>query len=242
MIDPRLNIIDKRLEQIREIIAVSGGKGGIGKSVIASTLALLLTKKGYRIGLIDLDFCGPSTHVILGITGVYPKEDKGLIPPLIDNMEYMSIVYFTMDNPSPLRGIDISNIICELLSITIWGPLEFLIIDMPPGIGDTTLDVVRFIKRMKFIAVTIPSQVSMEVTKKELRILKELDVPVLGIIENMKKGIGISVEDSLRETEIPLIGSIDFDERIEEAIGNREGLIKTRFAKQLGEIIRQNLT
>lgn len=242
MIDPRLNIIEKRLEQIKDIIAVSGGKGGIGKSIIASTLALLLSEKDYKVGLIDLDFCGPSTHVILGITGVYPKEDKGLIPPLIDNIQYMSLVYFTMDNPSPLRGVDISNIICELLSITIWDPLEFLIIDMPPGIGDTTLDVIRFIKRMEFLAVTIPSQVSVEVTKKESRILRELNVPILGIIENMKKRNSISIEDSLKEIQIPLIGSIDFDESLEEAIGNREGLIKTHFAEQLSEIIRQNLT
>lgn len=242
LIDPRFNIIEKRFEQIKNIIAVSGGKGGIGKSIIASTSALLLTEKHYRVGLLDLDFSGPSTHVILGISGIYPEEDKGLIPPLVDNIQYMSLVYFTGDNPSPLRGIDISNIICELLAITIWDPLEFLIIDMPPGIGDTTLDVIRFIKKMKFLAVTIPSRVSVEVTKKELQILKELSVPVLGIIENMKKRNSISIEDSLKEIQIPLIGSIDFDEKIEEAIGNREGLIKTHFAEQLGEIIKKNIT
>ncbi|PIU29335.1 MAG: ATP-binding protein, partial [Candidatus Hydromicrobium americanum] len=74
-------MIDKRLENINRLIAISGGKGGIGKSLTASTLALSLSKLGYRVGLLDLDFCGPSTHIILGIRGVYPKEEKGIIPP-----------------------------------------------------------------------------------------------------------------------------------------------------------------
>ena len=91
--DPRLNIIDKRLENIKRIVAVSGGKGGIGKSSVASILALCLSEK-YKVGLLDLDFYGPSSHVILGIKDVYPKEEKGIVPPEVHNIKFMSIIYY----------------------------------------------------------------------------------------------------------------------------------------------------
>ncbi|MCK5023812.1 MAG: P-loop NTPase, partial [Candidatus Aenigmarchaeota archaeon] len=141
--DPRLEIIDRRLEKIKKIVAVSGGKGGIGKSSAASTLALMLSKAGHKVGLLDLDFSSPSTHVILGIEDLYPVEEKGIIPPEIYGIKYMSIIYYTGDNPSPLRGGDISNAIIELLAITRWEELDFLVIDMPPGIGDIALDTIR---------------------------------------------------------------------------------------------------
>ena len=153
-----MNIIDKRLENIKRLIAVGGGKGGIGKSLTASTLALTLSKLGYKVGLLDLDFCGPSTHIILGIKGIYPKEEKGIIPPEIYGIRFMSIIYYAGDNPSPLRGTDISNAIIELLAITQWGELDFLIIDMPPGIGDPILDTIRLIKRVNFLIITTQSR------------------------------------------------------------------------------------
>ena len=107
--DPRLAIIDGRFKDIKRLIAIAGGKGGIGKSTIASALALTLSEIGCRVGLLDLDFCGPSTHTILGIDGVYPEEDKGIIPPQVHNIKFLSIVHYAGDSPSPLRGIDISN-------------------------------------------------------------------------------------------------------------------------------------
>ena len=184
--DPRLEIIDKRLKNIKRLIVVSGGKGGIGKSLIASTLTLTLSRSGYKVGLLDLDFCGPSAHVILGIKGIYPKEEKGIIPPEIYGIRFLSIIYYAGDNPSPLRGVDISNAIIELLAITQWGSLDFLIIDMPPGISDATLDVIRLMKRAEFLIVTTQSKVALETVKKVLKILKELRFPIIGVIENMR--------------------------------------------------------
>ncbi len=142
--DPRLNIIDKRLDGIKKLIAVSGGKGGIGKSLTASVLALTLSRLGYEVGLLDLDLSAPSTHVILGIEGLYPEEEKGIVPSEVHHVKFMSIVYFTGDNPAPLRGIDISNAMLELLVVTRWGALDFLIVDMPPGVGDAMMDVIRW--------------------------------------------------------------------------------------------------
>jgi len=184
--DPRLEIIGKRLKNIKRLIAISGGKGGIGKSLIASTLALILSKLGYKVGLLDLDFCGPSTHIVLGTRGIYPKEEKGIIPPEIYGIKFMSIIYYASDNPLPLRGIDVSNAIIELLAVTRWGRLDFLLVDMPPGIGDATLDTIRLMKRAEFLIVTTQSKVTLETVKKVLKILKELRVPIIGIIENMR--------------------------------------------------------
>jgi len=116
MSDPRIDIIDRRLEKIKKIIAVSSGKGGVGKSVVASTLALNLRDQGYKVGLFDLDFTSPSTHVILGVAGLYPKEEYGIIPPDAHGLKYMSITYYSLDKPAPLRGVDMSEAITELLN------------------------------------------------------------------------------------------------------------------------------
>ena len=130
----RTSVIEKRLKNIKRIISVASGKGGVGKSLVASSLALSLSKRGYKVGLLDLDLYGPSSHIILGVDDYgFPEEEKGIIPPKISGINFMSIVYFTEDKPSPFRGIDISNIIIELLAITQWGELDYLIIDMPPG-------------------------------------------------------------------------------------------------------------
>src|SRR5512143_3900192 len=106
MVDPRTSMICDRLSKIGRIMAVSSGKGGVGKSMVATALALSLAKEGCRVGLFDLDFTGPSTHTILGVLkSVQPTEDKGILPPFVDGLSYMSLVYFIGDNPAPLRGI-----------------------------------------------------------------------------------------------------------------------------------------
>jgi ATP-binding protein involved in chromosome partitioning len=240
MIDPRLSIIKKRLENITRIVAVSGSKGGIGKSTVASALALALAEKGKRVGLLDLDLSGPSTHIILGVEGLFPEEDKGLIPPVVHGIKFMSIVYFIGNNPSPLRGNDISNIIIELLTITLWGSLDVLVLDMPPGISDSILDVIRFIGRMEFLVVTTQSKVAVEVTKKELKILRELNIPILGMIENMATREGSSLHKEVESLHIPILGSIKFDAELEDAIGDAQRLSRTGFMKSLVALLEKS--
>jgi ATP-binding protein involved in chromosome partitioning len=234
--DPRPLIIDKRLEAVKRIVAVSGGKGGIGKSSVAAVLALILAREGRRVGLLDLDFAGPSAHVILGAKQVMPVEEKGLIPPLMEGISFMSLVLFSGNRPTPLRGTDVSNAIVELLAVTIWGSLDMLIIDMPPGIGDATLDVIRLIKRMEFLTVTTPSRVATEVMKKELAMLKELGVPLIGIIENMRIGKHSVLERQAISLDIPFLGCIDLDPGLEDAIGNPDKLVETTFGRQLNSM------
>ncbi|OPX88273.1 MAG: antiporter inner membrane protein [Pelotomaculum sp. PtaB.Bin104] len=235
--DPRLNVIDKRFEKVKRIIAVSGGKGGIGKSLTASVLALILAEQGFQVGLLDLDFCGPSGHVILGIQDVFPVEEKGLVPPVINGISFMSIIYFTGANPAPLRGSEVSNAIIELLAITQWHELDFLIIDMPPGIGDPAMDTIRLIKRVEFLVVTTRSLVALSVMKKELQVLQELGKPVLGVLENMKTSENSAVRDEATMMGASFLGSVDFDLDLENALGDMNKLKRTSFAGQLKEIM-----
>lgn len=236
MVDPRTSIISVRLGNVGRIVAVSSGKGGVGKSLVASTLALALTKQGYEVGLFDLDFTSPSTHVILGIEGVQPKEDKGIVPPVVNGLRYMSIVYYSGDYASPLRGADVSNALIELLSITRWGKLDFLVIDMPPGIGDATLDLIRLIKNVEFLVVTTSSQLAFETVRKLVKLLKELKVPVAGVVENMKMGDSKNIQQQTRKLGLSFLGEIPYDTQIEEAIGNKNRLASTVFAKKVEEI------
>ena len=236
MADPRIGIISERLQGIRSIIAVSSGKGGVGKSLIASTLALSLVKKGYRVGLFDLDFTSPSTHIILGIEDVKPKEEKGIVPPRVHGLEYMSIVYYSGDYASPLRGADVSNALIELLSITRWGNLDFLVLDMPPGIGDATLDLIRLIKRVRFLIVTTPSRLAFETVKKLASLLEGLKIPVVGVVENMKMSRHKSIRRQVERMGTAFLGEIPYDTEVEESIGNVDKLLGTTFAEKVEEI------
>ena len=239
--EARIDIIDKRLSSIKRIISVASGKGGVGKSLVASSLALNLSKKGYKVGLLDLDLYGPSSHIILGVNDYkFPEEEKGIIPPKIDGINFISIVYYTEDKPSPFRGVDISNIIIEILAITQWGELDYLIIDMPPGIGDETLDVIRLVKRSEFLIVSTPSIVAIGAVNKLLRILKELKLPIIGIIENMKMKKSNLVKDRILEMDLKYLGDITFDHNLEEAIGNTEKLNASDFMKDFNKIIKKN--
>lgn len=236
--DPRPSVINKRLAKIKKIIAVASGKGGVGKSLVATSLALNLSNKGYKVGLLDLDLYGPSSHIILGINEYsFPKEEKGILPYKIDDINFMSIVYFTKDKPAPLRGMDITNIIIELLLITRWGELDFLIIDMPPGIGDETLDIIKLVKNSEFLVVTTPSKVSMGSVDKLLTILIELKLHVIGVIENMKMNDSDYIEGIVTKKYLTYLNSIYFDNNLEESIGKPGKLLKSDFMKNLDKIV-----
>ena len=238
MVDPRTSIINERFARISRIIAVSSGKGGVGKSMVASTLALTLSHNGCKVGLFDLDFTGPSTHIILGAHNVQPKEEKGLVPPTVAGIEYMSLVYFVGDNPAPLRGADVSNALIELLAITQWGSLDFLVIDMPPGIGDAILDLIRLIERIEFLIVTTPSLLAFETVKKQVALLCELKMPIIGVVENMKMDVAESVEAETGKLGLKYLGEIPYDPQVEGAIGNEKELLNTVIAKKLRKIAK----
>ena len=236
MSDPRTSIIGKRLNQIRRIIAVSSGKGGVGKSLVATTLALALSRKGCKVGLFDLDFTSPSTHLILDAKNVQPTEERGLVPPKVENLEYMSLIYYTGEKAAPLRGADTSNALIEMLAVTLWGDLDYLIIDTPPGIGDALLDLVRLVPRIEFLIVTTPSQLAFETVKKQAQLLQELKIPIVGIVENMKMTSAKTVQQKTEALGIKFLTEIPYDSAIEAAIGQSDKLLATELGRKVLEI------
>ena len=240
MIDPRASIIGERLAKTGRVIAVSSGKGGVGKSMVATALALGLAREGFRVGLFDVDFTGPSTHIILGVSqDVQPKEDRGLVPAKVEGLCYMSLVYFIGDRPAPLRGVDVSNALIELLAVTQWGKLDFLIVDMPPGIGDAVLDLVRLVKKIEFLIITTPSLLAFEVVKKQAALLEELGMPIIGVVENMKQDNNSRViEEQTKQLGLRYLSAVAFDPNIEKAIGDPAKLLDTALGEAIANLAK----
>ena len=242
MIDPREIAISARLEKVKRIIPVVSGKGGVGKSLVSTTLALALAEKGCKVGLLDLDFHGASDHVILGFEPKeFPEEDRGVVPHTVHGIKFMTIAYYTEDRPTPLRGKEVSDALIELLTITRWDELDYLVIDMPPGLGDQLLDVLRFLKRGEFLVVATPSKLALNVVRKLVQLLLEERHIVLGIVENMKLlseqlDEEKDVEALAKEFGIPYLGGIPFYPDLDAKIGNVEELMKTEFAERIREI------
>jgi len=239
--DPRTTVINERLSRTGRIIAVSSGKGGVGKSLVATTLALELARRGCKVGLFDLDFTSPSTHLIIGVKDVQPKEDKGIIPPVVKGLAYMSLIHFSGDQAAPLRGADVSNALIELLAVTQWGELDFLVLDMPPGIGDAVLDLVRLVKRIEFLIVTTPSRLAFETVKKQVRLLQDLKVPIIGVVENMKMNRATNIEQETEKLGLKFLAEIPYDAKVEAAIGDVTKLRDTTIAKRIRKVAASNI-
>lgn len=232
-IDPRISAIKSRIENIKNIIAVVSGKGGVGKSVISSTISLILSELGYKTGLLDLDFHGPSCHVVLGCDNCFPEEEMGLIPPRIRSVKFMSIAFFTGDSPIPLRGSEISNALKEILAITIWGYLDFLVVDMPPGMGDEILEIGNLFEKTRFIVVSTPSKLSVSVAARLIKFLLNEKQDIVGVIENMaSREDDIYVESLASSFNLPLLGRIHFYEKLESSLGDPDTLLSTPFAQE----------
>lgn len=238
--EPRTSVIKNRLKNVNRVIPVASGKGGVGKSLIATSTALSLSKKGFKVGLLDLDLYGPSAHIILGLQDFsFPEEDNGILSYNVHGIKFMSVVYFTENKPSAFRGHDITNIIIELLAITRWDDLDYLIIDMPPGIGDEILDVIRFLPDSEFVVVSTPSKVAMGAVEKLLKILKEIKTPVLGVIENMKMNESNFVKNDVEKMSFSYMGSINFDKNLERSIGKVDKLMNSDFMEDLEKITKK---
>ncbi|ACS32736.1 Mrp/NBP35 family ATP-binding protein [Thermococcus gammatolerans] len=237
MIDPREIAINARLEKVKRIIPVVSGKGGVGKSLVSTTLALALAEKGHRVGLLDLDFHGASDHVILGFEPKeFPEEDRGVVPPTVHGIKFMTIAYYTEDRPTPLRGKEISDALIELLTITRWDELDYLVIDMPPGLGDQLLDVLRFLKRGEFLVVATPSKLALNVVEKLIQLLLEENHKVLGVVENMKLDEEEDVKKLAERHNVPYLVGIPFYPELDAKVGNVEELMKTEFAEKIREL------
>jgi ATP-binding protein involved in chromosome partitioning len=215
VIDPRLDIIQKRLEPVERIFVFASAKGGVGKSFCTAAAAVTLAAAGLPTAVLDLDFQGASAHLFLGAEVGFPEEEGGIKPlPVRKNLELMSFAAFSGERAVPLRGEGVREAMLELLAITIWDPLEYLLVDMPPGIGDELLDLLRYVGRGEFVVIATPSPVVVQVVDRLLALLGSLRAPVRGVVENMARGGGGpragSVAALSERHALPLVASIPF--------------------------------
>ena len=174
------------LPAVKQLIAVASGKGGVGKSTTATNLALALASDGARVGMLDADLYGPSQPRLLGLSGLPESRDGKLQPMLGHGLQCMSIG-FLVDEEAPViwRGPMISQALTRLLNETAWDNLDYLIVDLPPGTGDIHLTLAQRMPVSAALIVTTPQDIALLDARKGLRMFDKVNVPVLGIIENM---------------------------------------------------------
>jgi ATP-binding protein involved in chromosome partitioning len=178
----------RALPDVANVIAVASGKGGVGKSTVAANLALALAAQGARTGLLDADIYGPSMPRMMGLQGVRPTtvDGKTLDPPRAHGLPVMSIGFLVdADQPMAWRGPMVTQALTQMLADTRWGPLDYLIVDMPPGTGDIQLTLCQRVPVSGAIIVTTPQEIALLDARKGLQMFRKVGVPVLGIVENM---------------------------------------------------------
>jgi ATP-binding protein involved in chromosome partitioning len=211
---------------IRNAIAVGSGKGGVGKSTVSVNIAVSLAKSGARVGLMDADIYGPNTPTMLGVEALPPPVGQKLIPAEAYGIKMISMgLLVKPGQPLIWRGPMLNTAIRQFLSDVEWGELDYLIIDLPPGTGDAALSLAQALPLSGAVVVTLPQLVSLEDASRGLNMFKQLEVPILGVIENM------SYLDLPDGTRMDLFGS-----------GGGESLAKATDTAFLGKIpIDQNV-
>lgn len=172
---------------VRNIIAVSSGKGGVGKSTVAVNLAVSLAQDGARVGLMDADVYGPNVPIMLGVSDARPELDGNkLIPVQAHGVRLMSMAVLQPgDKPMIVRGPILHGLVKQFLSDVKWGELDYLIVDMPPGTGDVQLSLAQLVPVQGAVLVTTPQDVSVADVRRALRMFETVQIPVLGVVENM---------------------------------------------------------
>jgi ATP-binding protein involved in chromosome partitioning len=212
-----------------KIIPVISGKGGVGKSTVAVNLAISIAKTGAKVGLIDGDFYGPSIPTLMGGGQVVPDHTERLIPPVKYGIKYISLGFF-LKNPDDAviwRGPMFNKALNQMFEDVSWGALDYLIIDMPPGTGDAQISLTQLVKLAGAVVVTTPQEVALADVRKSINMLRKVQVPILGIVENMAglplpDGSVVPVfgsgggEKTAREFGVPLLAQIPIDLAIRE--------------------------
>ena len=181
----------KPIDNVKNIIAVASGKGGVGKSTVAVNLALALSAEGAKVGILDADIYGPSQPRMLGISGKPESNDGQTLEPMNSyHLQAMSIG-FLIDEETPMiwRGPMVTQALEQLLNDTNWSDLDYLIIDLPPGTGDTQLTLAQKVPVSGAIVVTTPQEIALLDARKGFKMFEKVEVPVLGIVENMSTHI-----------------------------------------------------
>ncbi|MEO1095207.1 MAG: Mrp/NBP35 family ATP-binding protein [Cyanobacteria bacterium J06638_28] len=226
---------------VKNIVAVSSGKGGVGKSTVAVNIAVALAQTGAKVGLIDADIYGPNAPLMLGLAEASVKVQQGatgeVLEPAFNHGIKMVSMGFLIDRDQPViwRGPMLNGVIRQFLYQVEWGDLDYMIIDLPPGTGDAQLTLAQAVPMAGAVIVTTPQTVAVSDARRGLRMFQQLQVPVLGIVENMSYFIPPDMpdkrydifgsgggENTAKELNVPLIGSVPLEMYVRE--GGDRGL------------------
>ena len=221
------------LKGVKNLIAVASGKGGVGKSTTAVNLALALAQQGARVGLLDADIYGPSIPQMLGVGGQQPHSPDGKhIEALKGHGIALMSIGFLVDADSPMvwRGPMVTSALEQLLRDTLWGELDYLVVDMPPGTGDIQLTLAQKVPVTGSVIVTTPQDIALLDARKGIRMFEKVGVPILGVVENMSMHIcshcghaepifGEGGGQALgADFNVPLLGQLPLDLRIRQGL------------------------
>lgn len=213
---------DKRIgnqigQNFRNTIAVSSGKGGVGKTTISVNLAIALAQEGAKVGLLDADILGPNVPMMMGIDKMPSPQDRKMIPAERYGVKFISMAFMVKpDQPLIWRGPMLHGAIQQLLTDVAWGDLDYLVIDLPPGTGDAQLTLAQVLPLTGTVIVTQPMQVAASDALRGLKMFEKLDVPIIGVLENMSgeffgTGGGQKLAD---EYEVHYLGTIPLEARV----------------------------
>jgi ATP-binding protein involved in chromosome partitioning len=208
---------------IRNAIAIASGKGGVGKSTVAVNVAVALAQAGACVGLLDADIYGPNIPTMMGVEKLPPPTKEKLVPAEAYGVKMMSIGFLVKpDQPLIWRGPMLHSTIRQFLSDVEWGELDYLIVDLPPGTGDAALSLTQSLPLSGGVIVTLPQQVSLEDARRGLEMFRQLNVPILGVVENMsylelEDGSRLDIfgtgggEKLAKDSGVPFFGTIPID-------------------------------
>jgi len=223
------------LRGIKHIVAIGSGKGGVGKTTVAVNLAVSLAKLGFAVGLIDADIYGPNVPTMLGATTQPRIVNENQMEPLTAHgVKFISIGLISPgDKPMVMRGPMLHQIIKQFLQQVAWGTLDFLLVDLPPGTGDVVISLVQTVPLTGAVVVSTGSSVALQDARKALEMFHQVNVEVLGLVENMSQmtlpdgtiidvfGAGMT-QQTAKQYNLPFLGSIDLDPQVRE--GGDRGL------------------
>lgn len=247
------------LPGIAHVVAIGSGKGGVGKTTVSVNLAVSLNKLGFKVGLIDADIYGPNVPTMLGIVRQPNLLSENRIEPITAHgVKFMSIGLISPgDKPMVMRGPMLHGVIKQFLQQVEWGELDFLLVDLPPGTGDVVISLVQTVPLTGAVVVSTGSSVALQDARKALEMFHQVNVEVLGLVENMSQmtlpngevidvfGAG-ATEQTAKQYGLPFLGSVDLDPRVREggdrglpaALGSEESQRANEFraiAKQVAE-------
>ena len=224
-----VDTVPKELNEVKNIIAIMSGKGGVGKSLVTSLIGISLARRGYEVGILDADITGPSIPRMFGISGRPAGSESGLLPPLSHlGIEIMSINLLLPNEDDAViwRGPLIGKTITQFWEDVLWGKLDYLLVDLPPGTADAPLTVMQSLPLTGVVIVFSPQELAAMVVRKAMQMAKQMHMPIIGVVENMsyftvpgsRKKIEIfgksKAQEMAKSANAPLLGQIPIDPQL----------------------------